>query len=133
MIITDHASYVNLDSKNNFDPIFENEYAVRKANKKAKKDFKKSSKTDGKKFKSNQTNSEQSKNNFKLEARTPTQKVYLNWLNDFNTHILFGIGPAGSGKTYLASKWAALAFIQGVYDKIIIVRPTVDAGEKLGF
>jgi phosphate starvation-inducible PhoH-like protein len=50
-----------------------------------------------------------------------------------NNEMVFGIGPAGTGKTYLAVAIAASRFINGHVDKIILSRPAVEAGERLGF
>jgi phosphate starvation-inducible PhoH-like protein len=47
--------------------------------------------------------------------------------------MLFGIGPAGTGKTYIATKWAAMQLQNGTFDKIVISRPAVSVGEKHGF
>ncbi len=62
---------------------------------------------------------------------TPTQREYLRTIN--NHDITFGIGPAGTGKTYLATLMAMQYQTEGWVDKIVICRPAVDAGEKLGF
>jgi phosphate starvation-inducible protein PhoH and related proteins len=69
----------------------------------------------------------------KLEPRTERQKEYVDYLNNPYVHILFGIGPAGTGKTYIATKWAAMMLQTGVFDKIIISRPAVSVGEKHGY
>ena len=71
--------------------------------------------------------------NLSLKPRTERQKYYLNYLDDPNTHIVFGIGPAGSGKTYIAAKWAAISLLDGVFDKIVISRPAVSVSEKHGY
>ena len=71
--------------------------------------------------------------NHSLKPRTERQKHYLAHLDDPNTHIVFGIGPAGSGKTYIAAKWAALSLLEGVFDKIVISRPAVSVSEKHGY
>jgi len=71
--------------------------------------------------------------NTELEPRSERQKEYLTMLNDPHTHMVFGVGPAGSGKTYIATKWAALALQDDIFDKIIITRPTVSVSEKIGF
>ncbi len=47
--------------------------------------------------------------------------------------IVFGIGPAGTGKTYLAMAMAITAFLRGEVNRIILTRPAIEAGEKLGF
>ncbi|SDX24358.1 PhoH family protein [Litoreibacter albidus] len=66
-----------------------------------------------------------------VEPRTQAQKDYVNAL--FNNELAFGIGPAGTGKTYLAVAVGVSLFITGKVDKIILSRPAVEAGERLGF
>jgi phosphate starvation-inducible protein PhoH and related proteins len=66
-----------------------------------------------------------------LKARTPNQSVYL---ENIATHdITFGIGPAGTGKTYLAVACAVDALERSAVQRIVLTRPAVEAGEKLGF
>ncbi len=66
-----------------------------------------------------------------LRARTPTQSVYLD--NIASHDITFGIGPAGTGKTYLAVACAVDALERSAVQRIVLTRPAVEAGEKLGF
>jgi phosphate starvation-inducible PhoH-like protein len=66
-----------------------------------------------------------------LKARTPNQSVYLD--NIANHDITFGIGPAGTGKTYLAVACAVDALERSQVQRIVLTRPAVEAGEKLGF
>ena len=66
-----------------------------------------------------------------VRARTPTQAEYLKALEDFD--VVFAIGPAGTGKTYLAVAAAVNALRQKKVDRIVLVRPAVEAGENLGF
>jgi phosphate starvation-inducible PhoH-like protein len=66
-----------------------------------------------------------------VEPRTVTQKSYVE--NLFAKELVFGLGPAGTGKTYLAVAAAVSMFINGLVDKIILARPAVEAGERLGF
>jgi phosphate starvation-inducible PhoH-like protein len=66
-----------------------------------------------------------------VEPRTEAQKAYVRSL--FKKELSFGIGPAGTGKTYLAVAVAVSMFITGRVDKIILSRPAVEAGERLGF
>lgn len=66
-----------------------------------------------------------------LRARTVGQKRYVDMIKE-NT-IVLGIGPAGTGKTYLAVAMAVKAFREHKVRKIILTRPAVEAGEKLGF
>lgn len=66
-----------------------------------------------------------------VKAKTIGQKKYVEAIN--KNHIVFGVGPAGTGKTYLAVCMAAVAYKQKQVEKIILTRPAVEAGEKLGF
>ncbi len=66
-----------------------------------------------------------------LRARTPTQSVYLD--NIASHDITFGIGPAGTGKTYLAVACAVDALERSAVQRIVLTRPAVEAGERLGF
>ena len=66
-----------------------------------------------------------------LRARTPTQSLYLE--NIANHDITFGIGPAGTGKTYLAVACAVDALERSSVQRIVLTRPAVEAGERLGF
>ena len=66
-----------------------------------------------------------------LRARTPNQSVYLD--NIASHDITFGIGPAGTGKTYLAVACAVDALERSSVQRIVLTRPAVEAGEKLGF
>jgi phosphate starvation-inducible PhoH-like protein len=66
-----------------------------------------------------------------LRGRTPRQNVYLKNIQDFD--ITFGIGPAGTGKTYLAVASAVDAINRDKIKRIVLVRPAVEAGERLGF
>ena len=66
-----------------------------------------------------------------LRARTPNQAIYL---ENIATHdITFGIGPAGTGKTYLAVACAVDALERSAVQRIVLTRPAVEAGEKLGY
>jgi phosphate starvation-inducible PhoH-like protein len=66
-----------------------------------------------------------------IEPRSKTQRVYVADL--FNREMVFGIGPAGTGKTYLAVAAAVSMFMDEKVDRIILSRPAVEAGERLGF
>ncbi|MEL6101040.1 MAG: PhoH family protein [Pseudomonadota bacterium] len=66
-----------------------------------------------------------------VEPRTDAQRAYVKSL--FENELAFGIGPAGTGKTYLAVAVGVSMFIGGHVDKIILSRPAVEAGERLGF
>ena len=66
-----------------------------------------------------------------LKARTPNQSVYLD--NIAHHDITFGIGPAGTGKTFLAVACAVDALERQAVQRIVLTRPAVEAGERLGF
>ncbi|MBX4335476.1 PhoH family protein [Bartonella raoultii] len=66
-----------------------------------------------------------------IHARTPTQDIYIHAME--NNELVFGIGPAGTGKTYLAVAHAAMLLERGIIERIILSRPAVEAGEHLGF
>ncbi|HPU10722.1 MAG TPA: PhoH family protein, partial [Ottowia sp.] len=66
-----------------------------------------------------------------LKARTPNQSVYLDHIASHD--ITFGIGPAGTGKTYLAVACAVDALERQSVQRIVLTRPAVEAGERLGF
>jgi phosphate starvation-inducible PhoH-like protein len=66
-----------------------------------------------------------------VEPRTVAQKAYVQSL--FKNELVFGMGPAGTGKTYLAVAAGVSMFIEGHVDRILLSRPAVEAGERLGF
>ncbi len=66
-----------------------------------------------------------------ISPKSPTQKQYIDAMRQHD--IVFGIGPAGTGKTYLAMAMAVSALTKGVVSRIILTRPAVEAGEALGF
>ncbi|QBC45702.1 phosphate starvation-inducible protein PhoH [Iodobacter fluviatilis] len=66
-----------------------------------------------------------------LRGRTPRQTRYIKAIQDHD--ITFGIGPAGTGKTYLAVACAVDALERDLVKRLVLVRPAVEAGEKLGF
>ncbi len=66
-----------------------------------------------------------------VEPRTEAQKAYV--ANLFQNELGFGIGPAGTGKTYLAVAVGVTMFISGAVERIVLSRPAVEAGERLGF
>jgi len=66
-----------------------------------------------------------------IKPRTKNQRAYLENMNKYE--INFGIGPAGTGKTYLAMAQAIDYLLNKKVEKIILIRPAVEAGEKLGF
>ena len=66
-----------------------------------------------------------------IEPRTEAQKAYV--ANLFQNELGFGIGPAGTGKTYLAVAVGVTMLISGAVEKIVLSRPAVEAGERLGF
>ena len=66
-----------------------------------------------------------------VQARSPVQDDYIRALA--SSELVFGVGPAGTGKTYLAVAHSAFLIEQGAIDRIILTRPAVEAGERLGF
>lgn len=66
-----------------------------------------------------------------IVPRTPTQAAYIRAMMDHE--LVFGLGPAGTGKTYIAVAMAVSMKIRGLVDRIILSRPAVEAGERLGF
>ena len=66
-----------------------------------------------------------------IKGRSPNQRLYLNNIRDHD--VSFGIGPAGTGKTYLAVASAVVALEQNRVRRLVLVRPAVEAGEKLGY
>ena len=66
-----------------------------------------------------------------VQPRSPMQATYLRAIAE--NDIVFGIGPAGTGKTYLAVAMAVNALKERTVDRVILVRPAVEAGEKLGY
>ncbi len=66
-----------------------------------------------------------------ISPKTRNQKIYIDAIR--NNDIVFGIGPAGTGKTYLAVAMAVSALVIGQVRSIILTRPAVEAGERLGF
>ena len=69
--------------------------------------------------------------NTRVVPKTVNQKAYVDAIRE--STITFGIGPAGTGKTFLAVAMAAAALIEGEVQRIILTRPAVEAGESLGF
>ena len=68
-----------------------------------------------------------------LTLRTPRQVHYVEALRDEAVDLIFGVGPAGTGKTFLAVAAAVEGLKQERYDRIVVTRPAVEAGEKLGY
>lgn len=66
-----------------------------------------------------------------ITPRTPGQAAYIKALHSHE--LVFGVGPAGTGKTYVAVAMAAQKLMDGQVDRIILSRPAVEAGERLGF
>ncbi len=67
----------------------------------------------------------------KILPRSPNQAAYINAILD--NEMVFGLGPAGTGKTYLAVAVAVSMFLDGIVERLIFCRPAVEAGENLGF
>jgi phosphate starvation-inducible protein PhoH and related proteins len=108
--------------KNNY-PIYGNdvEYAVRILSGNQSADLKKI-------FMDSVYISSQKKN---ISPKTVTQKNYIDAIRNFD--IVFAIGPAGTGKTYLAMAMAVASLIKKEVNRVVLARPAVEAGEKLGF
>ena len=66
-----------------------------------------------------------------VKARTPMQSTYIRAIEKHD--LVFGLGPAGTGKTYIAVAFAAQCLERGLVERIILSRPAVEAGERLGF
>ncbi|OHR85069.1 phosphate starvation-inducible protein PhoH [Staphylococcus sp. HMSC34C02] len=66
-----------------------------------------------------------------IRAKTMGQRLYINAMK--NNDLVFGIGPAGTGKTFLAVVYAAKQLRKGAVKRIVLTRPAVEAGESLGF
>ena len=66
-----------------------------------------------------------------ITPKSRAQKEYIDAIR--NNDIVFGVGPAGTGKTYLAMAMAVSALSKGIVNRIILTRPAVEAGEALGF
>lgn len=66
-----------------------------------------------------------------IQARTPTQDAYIRAMD--RSDLTFGTGPAGTGKTFLAVAYAASLLERDIVERIILSRPAVEAGERLGF
>jgi phosphate starvation-inducible PhoH-like protein len=66
-----------------------------------------------------------------VTARSPNQGAYIEALN--RVDLVFGLGPAGTGKTYLAVAYAAQCLERGEVERLVLSRPAVEAGERLGF
>lgn len=68
-----------------------------------------------------------------VQPQTAGQTAYLAALRDEQNGLIFGVGPAGTGKTFLAVAVGASALASGKVDRLVVARPAVEAGEKLGF
>jgi phosphate starvation-inducible PhoH-like protein len=66
-----------------------------------------------------------------ITPKSVAQKAYIDSIREFD--IVFGIGPAGTGKTYLAMAMAIAELMKNSFSRIVLTRPAVEAGEKLGF
>ncbi|MFC6855156.1 PhoH family protein [Marivibrio halodurans] len=66
-----------------------------------------------------------------ISARTPTQSAYIEAVR--RNDLVFGLGPAGTGKTYLAVCIAVAMYLNNQVERIVLTRPAVEAGERLGF
>jgi len=68
-----------------------------------------------------------------ISPRNPAQKIYLDLLRGAGADLVFGVGPAGTGKTFLAVCYGASLLAARKIDKLIVARPALEAGERLGF
>ncbi len=68
-----------------------------------------------------------------VNAMTRGQAIYLDLLSNPANALIFGVGPAGTGKTFLAVAQGVAELVSGVSQRLVITRPAVEAGEKLGF
>jgi phosphate starvation-inducible PhoH-like protein len=68
-----------------------------------------------------------------ITPKNENQQSYLNSLDNDSNHIVFAIGPAGTGKTMIAVQWAINQYKEGFADKIVITRPAVSVDEEHGF
>jgi phosphate starvation-inducible PhoH-like protein len=66
-----------------------------------------------------------------ITPKSMAQKAYIDAMRNFD--VIFGIGPAGTGKTYLAMAMAIAELLKSSFSRIVLTRPAVEAGEKLGF
>ncbi len=66
-----------------------------------------------------------------IAPRSPNQEAYMKSI--LNNEMVFGLGPAGTGKTYLAVAVGVSMFLEGTVERLIFARPAVEAGERLGF
>ncbi|HLK12883.1 MAG TPA: PhoH family protein [Candidatus Binatia bacterium] len=66
-----------------------------------------------------------------ITPKSVAQKAYIDAIRNFD--LVFGIGPAGTGKTYLAMAMAVAELMKNTFNRIVLARPAVEAGEKLGF
>src|SRR5262249_60915626 len=66
-----------------------------------------------------------------ITPKSVNQKAYIDAIRNFD--IVFGIGPAGTGKTYLCMAMAVAELMKNTFTRIVLTRPAVEAGEKLGF
>ena len=67
----------------------------------------------------------------RIAPKSPAQKTYVDAIRELD--VVFGVGPAGTGKTYLAMAMAVSALLKDQVKRIVLTRPAVEAGEKLGF
>ncbi len=82
-------------------------------------------------FKKPQINVQKGTKTKQITARTPNQAIYLDAME--KNDVVFGLGPAGTGKTFLAVAQAVKMLLDGKVDRLIMCRPAVEAGERLGF
>ncbi|VAW01073.1 Phosphate starvation-inducible protein PhoH, predicted ATPase [hydrothermal vent metagenome] len=69
----------------------------------------------------------------RVTARNPAQQAYLHLLQDAQNDLVFGLGAAGTGKTFLAIAYGASLLVANRIERLVIARPALEAGERLGF
>lgn len=80
-----------------------------------------------------ESTSHRQSNQVKIQPRSRNQRDFVNQLFDINNHIILGIGPAGTGKTLLATKFAIKQLMAEKIEKIVITRPAVSVDEQHGY
>ncbi|MCF6292405.1 MAG: PhoH family protein, partial [Robiginitomaculum sp.] len=69
----------------------------------------------------------------RINPRNPAQQSYMQMLKDQNNDLVFGSGPAGTGKTFLAIAYGASLLLSKQVERMVVARPALEAGERLGF
>ena len=69
----------------------------------------------------------------RITPRNPAQQTYMQMLKDQDNDLVFGSGPAGTGKTFLAIAYGASLLLSKQVERMVVARPALEAGERLGF